>query len=99
MTFLIGWYFFGGGVRIVGTQEKGKLRTTPSFALAMLIVNFVGVVRGFRCLVKTFATPDFFLGTEKVPQRNCVTKIGPNVRVNFLVRFASKPLSYWAMTR
>ena len=34
----------------------------------------------------------------KVPQRNCVTKILPNVRVNFLVRFASKPLFYWVMT-
>ena len=32
------------------------------------------------------------LGTEKVPQRDCVTKILPNVRVNFLVRFVSKPL-------
>ena len=31
------------------------------------------------------------------PQRNCVTKIFPNVRVNFLVRFASKPLFYWIM--
>ena len=40
----------------------------------------------------------FFLGTEKVPQRNCVTKNLPNVRVNFLVRFASKPLFYWVMT-
>ena len=37
-----------GGVRIFRTQEKGKIRTTPSFALAMLILNFVGVVRGFR---------------------------------------------------
>ena len=35
---------------------------------------------------------------EKVPQRNCVTKIWPNVRVDFLVWFASKPLFYWAMT-
>ena len=34
-------------MRIVETQEKGKIRTTPSFALAMLIVNFVRVVRGF----------------------------------------------------
>ena len=40
------------------------------------------------------------LGTEeKVPQRNCVTKILPNIQVNFLVRFASKPLLYWVMTR
>ena len=33
-----------------------------------------------------------FSGTEKVPQRTCVTKILPNLWVNFLVRFASKPL-------
>ena len=32
---------------------------------------------------------------KKVPRRNCVTKILRNVRVNFLVRFASKPLFYW----
>ena len=38
------------------------------------------------------------LGAEKVPQKNCVTKILPNVRVNFLVRFASKPLFYWILT-
>ena len=38
-----------------------------------------------------------FLGTEKVPRRNCVTKILPNVRVNFLVRFASKSWLYWVM--
>ena len=31
-------------------------------------------------------------GTEKVPQRTFATKISPNFRVNFLVRFASKPL-------
>ena len=35
---------------------------------------------------------------RKVPQRNCVTKILPNVQVNFLVRFASKPLFCWVMT-
>ena len=38
------------------------------------------------------------LVTEKVPQRNCVTKSLPNIWVNFLVRFASKPLFYWVMT-
>ena len=32
------------------------------------------------------------LGTEKVPQRTFATKILPNIRVNFLVRFASNPL-------
>ena len=41
---------------------------------------------------------DLYLRTEKVPQRNCVTKILPNVRVNFLVGFASNPLFYWVMT-
>ena len=34
-----------------------------------------------------------------IPQRNCVTKILPNVRVNFLVRFASKPLFCWISDR
>ena len=38
------------------------------------------------------------LGTEKVPQRNCVTKILTNIWVNFLGRCASKPLFYWVMT-
>ena len=36
-------------------------------------------------------------GTEKVPQRTFATKISPNFRVNFLVRFASKPLFYWVV--
>ena len=39
----------------------------------------------------------FFEGTEKV-QRNCLTKIFPNVQVNFLAQLASKPLFYWIMT-
>ena len=39
-------------MRIVGTKEKGKTRTTPSFAPAMLIVDIVGVVHGFRGLKK-----------------------------------------------
>ena len=41
---------------------------------------------------------ELLLGTEKVPQRNYVTKILPNVRVNFLVRFAPKPLFCWVTT-
>ena len=32
-----------------------------------------------------------YSGTEKVPQRTFATNISPNFRVNFLVRFASKP--------
>ena len=46
-----GVFWVGCGVRIVGTLDKGKIRTTPSFALAMLIVDFLGVVRGFRGLM------------------------------------------------
>ena len=34
-------------------------------------------------------------GTEKVPLRTFATKISPNFRVNFLVRFASKPPFLW----
>ena len=36
-------------------------------------------------------------GTEKVPQRTCVRQISPNFRVNFPLRFASKPLFYWVV--
>ena len=39
-----------------------------------------------------------FIGSRRGTQRNCVTKILPIVRVNFLVRFASKLLFYWEMT-
>ena len=42
-------------------------------------------------------TPWPFWGAEKAPQRTYVTKILPNFRVNFLVRFASKPLFYWVV--
>ena len=37
--------------------------------------------------------------TGNVPQRDFVRKILPNFRVNFLVRFASKPLLYWQNAR
>ena len=36
-------------------------------------------------------------GTEKVPQRTYATKILPNFRVNFLMRFALKRLFYWVV--
>ena len=45
-----------------------------------------------RPLVRLFGS-----GTEKVPQRTSATKILPNFRVNFLARFASKPLFYWVV--
>ena len=50
---------FEGGVvcELSEPKKKGKLRTTPSFALAMLIVDFVGMVRGFA------VRPNAFLGT------------------------------------
>ena len=43
-------------MRIVGTKEKGKIRGTPSFALAMLRW---GVVRGFRGLTDEESLCDF----------------------------------------
>ena len=50
-TFLIRSYFWWGWcANCRNLREKGTIRTTPSFALAMLIVDFVGVVRGFRGL-------------------------------------------------
>ena len=58
------------------------------------------VSRCQRCRCYSITTCDnlrFCSGTEKVPQRTCVTKILPNFRLNFLVRFASKPLFYWVV--
>ena len=56
-------------------------------------------VKRISCLSEKRGTRGpFYWGTEKVPQRKCVTKILPNVRVNFLARFASNPLFYWVMT-
>ena len=50
--------------------------------------------------LKNVCVPHFVgLGTEKVPQRKCATKILPNVWANFLVRLASNPLFCWVMTR
>ena len=40
----------------------------------------------------------YFGDRKGTTKKNFVTKILPNVRVNFLVRFASKPLFYWIMT-
>ena len=44
-----------------------------------------------RSVSEPSRTPGHTLGTEEAPQRNCVTKILPNIRVNFLVWFASRP--------
>ena len=49
--------FFRGVVRALPEPEKGQIRTTPNFALAMLIVAVVGVVRGFRGLTKETLRP------------------------------------------
>ena len=53
--------------------------------------------KALRAVPRTMLTHVDFKGvpSEKAPRRNCVTKILPNVRVNFLLRFASKPLFYW----
>ena len=38
------------------------------------------------------------VGDRKGTQRTFATKISLNFRVNFLARFASKPLFYWVVT-
>ena len=43
-------FFFGGGVVCELSGPKRKAHC-PSFALAMLIVGFVGAVRGFHGLI------------------------------------------------
>ena len=48
---------FGGWC--ANCRNLGKIRTTPSFALAMLIVDFVGVARGFRGLKFTRISLEF----------------------------------------
>ena len=40
----------------------------------------------------------FEVGTEKGPQRTCVTKMLPKSCVNFLSQLASKPLFWWVVT-
>ena len=44
-TRTIGWRANSWSLR------KGRIHTTPSFALAMLIIDFVGVARGYRGLI------------------------------------------------
>ena len=56
-----------------------------------------GFVSGSKNCLGAQKTPMF--GNRKDTTKNCVTKILPNVRVNFLVRLGSKPLFYWVMTR
>ena len=51
MTFLIGWSFWGAWcANCRSPRKRRKICTTPSFAIATLMVDFVGVVRGFRSL-------------------------------------------------
>ena len=50
-----------------------------------------------RCGVATESPYGLLFGDRKGTTKN-VTKILPNVRMNFLVQFASKPLCYWVMT-
>ena len=57
-----------------------------------------------RCALKRLTTRPQPRSTPSQDSSPCemnrmrVTKIWPNVRVDFLVWFASKPLFYWAMT-
>ena len=72
--------------------------------LSLTSTSFVSLTATGRNLVRNCLTPLCGpphlprpeSGTEKVLQRTCVTKILPKIRVNFLVRFASKPLFYVA---
>ena len=66
------------------------------FPLSKLPIYFLKEAFGNPLL--TLISETNSIGTEKVPQRNFVTKILPNIGVNFLVRSASKPLFYWIMT-
>ena len=43
-------------------------------------------------IVSLGPTSELYQGQKKGPQRTFATKISPNFRVNFLARFASKPL-------
>ena len=65
---LLTCFFARGGVRSVGTLEKNKICATLNFALASFILDFWGVVRGFRGLT---------LGT-----RQGVGCVGDNQREN-----------------
>ena len=47
----------GGWCANCRNLRKGKIRSSPTFALAMLIVGFVGVVCGFRGLIKAERHP------------------------------------------
>ena len=58
-------------------HEAPKLSSTP--------------VRVFQSRSTIATVYSLMLGTDKVPQRNFVTKILPNVRVNFLARFSQNP--------
>ena len=53
-TFLIGWCFWGGGwcANCRSLRKRQNTHHPPVLHFAMLIVDFVGVVRGFRTLTK-----------------------------------------------
>ena len=54
-TFLVRWFCWGVVCKLSEPNKtfiKGKILTTPRFALAMLIVDLVGVVHGFRGLLQ-----------------------------------------------
>ena len=78
-----------GNTKTFSTQNFGDLFDCP--AILQEIGTFPSK-RGERPKTK-----GLFSGKEKVPQRTCATKILPNFWLNFLVRFASKPLFYWVV--
>ena len=87
---------------IPGGLETQSL-STDSFVDKQLCGHLDIVKSGKKSQQEVFITwPDLFRptesGTEKVPQRLYATKILPNFWVNFLVRFASKPLFCWVVS-
>ena len=87
-TSLGGWYFCGGGgwcANCRNLRKRNNRHHPDSFALAMLIVDFVGVVRGFRSL--SLAARSSFRAHD-----GSGTKIQPKV---FLTEVFGNPLGSW----
>ena len=72
-------------------QEKMAGYNTVCNAMISNLAPFSGVYLVFDEMLVLCVCGGEISGIEKVPQRTLATKISPNFRVNFLVRFASNP--------
>ena len=84
------------------------MRTTPSFALAMLIVDFVGVVRGFRgrrkcrsILRKKFRNRKqfCFFGPKQTITENKIPIFEPDFPLDFRCLFSRLSVHFTVETR